>query len=84
MRDTASSSRCRAARAAADGCWVRLIGLRGINLAERRRSGSAVAEWAGHSVGVLLLVYATCITGQDEDAKRRIEAATMPQEGDRQ
>ena len=36
-----------------------------------------VAEWAGHSVGVLLRVYAKCITGQDEDAKRRIEAATM-------
>jgi integrase len=36
-----------------------------------------VAEWAGYSVGVLLRVYAKCITGQDEDAKRRIEAATM-------
>ena len=37
-----------------------------------------VAEWAGHSVGVLLRVYSKCITGQQEDAKRRIEAATMP------
>ncbi|WP_329482249.1 hypothetical protein OG555_08470 [Kribbella sp. NBC_01484] len=34
-----------------------------------------VAEWAGHSVNVLLRVYATCIDGQDEAAKRRIEAA---------
>jgi len=34
-----------------------------------------VAEWAGHSVNVLLRVYAKCIDGQDEAAKRRIEAA---------
>ncbi|HEU5026214.1 MAG TPA: tyrosine-type recombinase/integrase [Spirillospora sp.] len=34
-----------------------------------------VAEWAGHSVEVLLRVYAKCIEGQDEAAKRRIEAA---------
>lgn len=31
-----------------------------------------VAEWAGHSVEVLLKVYAKCIAGQ---AKRRITAA---------
>ena len=37
-----------------------------------------VAEWAGHSVGVLLRVYAKCITGQQEEAKRRIEDATRP------
>jgi integrase len=37
-----------------------------------------VAEWAGHSVDVLLRVYAKCVTGQQEDAKRRIEAATRP------
>jgi hypothetical protein len=35
-----------------------------------------VAEWAGHSVEVLLRVYAKCITGQQDEAKRRIEAAT--------
>jgi integrase len=34
-----------------------------------------VAEWAGHSVNVLLKVYAKCIEGQDEAARRRIEAA---------
>jgi integrase len=34
-----------------------------------------VAEWAGHSVKVLLQVYAGCIDGQDEAAKRRIAAA---------
>jgi integrase len=33
------------------------------------------AEWAGHSISVLLKVYAKCIEGQDETAKRRIEAA---------
>jgi integrase len=37
-----------------------------------------VAQWAGHSVSVLLRVYAKCITGQQEDAKRRIEDATRP------
>ena len=34
-----------------------------------------VAEWAGHSVHVLLKVYAKCIDGQDEAARRRIEDA---------
>jgi integrase len=32
-----------------------------------------VAEWAGHSVAVLLKVYARCIDGQDQISKRRIE-----------
>lgn len=34
-----------------------------------------VAEWAGHSVGVLHQIYAKCIVGQEEAARRRIEAA---------
>lgn len=34
-----------------------------------------VAEWAGHGVDVLMRVYAKCIYGQDEAARRRIEAA---------
>ena len=34
-----------------------------------------VAEWAGHSVNVLLRVYATCIDGEHEAALSRIEAA---------
>ncbi|MGN9845062.1 tyrosine-type recombinase/integrase [Nonomuraea sp. H19] len=34
-----------------------------------------VAEWAGHSVDVLLRIYAKCIVGQDETAKRRIADA---------
>lgn len=32
-----------------------------------------VAEWAGHSVHVLLKVYAKCIEGQDEAARQRID-----------
>jgi hypothetical protein len=47
-----------------------------------RRRGSTpvsrprqVAEWAGHSVHVLPRVYAKCILGQEEAARRRIEAA---------
>jgi integrase len=34
-----------------------------------------VAEWAGHGVDVLLRIYAKCIAGQDELAKRRIDEA---------
>jgi integrase len=32
-----------------------------------------VAEWAGHSVAVLLRIYAKCIDGQDQLNKRRIQ-----------
>jgi hypothetical protein len=34
-----------------------------------------VAEWAGHSVAILLKTYAKCLDGQDAIAKRRIEEA---------
>lgn len=34
-----------------------------------------VAEWAGHSVAVLLKVYAKCIVGQDKSARDRIDIA---------
>jgi integrase len=34
-----------------------------------------VAEWAGHGVDVLLRIYAKCVAGQDELAKRRISEA---------
>jgi hypothetical protein len=34
-----------------------------------------VAEWAGHSVDVLLRIYAKCVVGRDELAKRRISEA---------
>jgi hypothetical protein len=37
-----------------------------------------VAAWAGHSVHVLMKVYAKCIDGQEDAAKRRIEAALVP------
>ena len=36
-----------------------------------------VAEWAGHSVNVLLRIYAKCVVGQDELAKRRISEALL-------
>jgi integrase len=41
-----------------------------------------VAEWAGHSVDVLLRVYAKCIAGQQAEAQRRIEEATKPPDGE--
>ncbi len=34
-----------------------------------------VAAWAGHSVAVLLQIYAKCIIGQEDAARRRIDAA---------
>jgi hypothetical protein len=34
-----------------------------------------VAEWAGHGVDVLLRIYAKCVVGQDELAKRRTSEA---------
>lgn len=37
-----------------------------------------VAEWAGHSVNVLLRVYAKCIVGQDEQARKLIAEALKP------
>jgi integrase len=39
-----------------------------------------VAEWAGHSVAVLLRVYVRCIVGRDEIARKRIEAAFTEEE----
>jgi integrase len=41
-----------------------------------------VAEWAGHSVHVLLKVYAKCILGQDAAARRRIERALRDDDDD--
>jgi len=34
-----------------------------------------VAEWAGHSVAVLLQIYAKCIAGQEDLARQRIADA---------
>lgn len=36
-----------------------------------------VAAWAGHSVDVLLRVYAKCIAGQDDAVRRRVELALL-------
>jgi integrase len=33
-----------------------------------------VAEWAGHSMAVLLQIYAKCLVGQEEAVRRRIDA----------
>jgi hypothetical protein len=34
-----------------------------------------VAAWAGHSVAVLLAIYAKCLAGQEDAARRRIAVA---------
>lgn len=41
---------------------------------------SQVAQWAGHSVAVLLRVYAHAIEGQEDEARRRIAAALRPKD----
>lgn len=38
-----------------------------------------VAEWAGHSLAVLLRVYAKCIVGQEEKARERVARALEEQ-----
>jgi hypothetical protein len=43
--------------------------------AQRGCPARQVAESARHSVAVLLKVYAKCVDGQDQIAKRRIEDA---------
>jgi integrase len=40
-----------------------------------------VAEWAGHSVEVLLKVYAKCLDGQDAVARQRVMRALGHAEG---
>jgi integrase len=39
-----------------------------------------VAAWAGHSVAVLMRVYASCLDDREDAAKRRIEAVLTPQD----
>ena len=39
-----------------------------------------VADWAGYGVDVLLRVYAKCISGQQDETKRRVGEATRPHE----
>jgi hypothetical protein len=41
-----------------------------------------VAEWAGHSVDVLLRVYARCVAGREKINRRRIEEAFRDDSGD--
>ena len=45
------------------------------NLLNAGVPATQVAEWAGHSVQVLLRVYAKCVDGQDEAARQRITDA---------
>ena len=54
---------------------VRLAARLPVHLANGGVYPTQVAGWAGHSVDVLLRVYAKCVVGQDELAKRRISEA---------
>jgi hypothetical protein len=37
--------------------------------------GPRVAEWAGHSLGVLYRVYAKCLDGGEQAARDRVQSA---------
>jgi integrase len=54
-----------ALRHAAVSTWLRTAG-----------DPARVAEWAGHSVAVLLRVYAKCIHAMEKEALQRIREAT--------
>jgi hypothetical protein len=57
---------------------VRPPARRRVYLAQRRVAPAQVTEWAGHTTDVLLGIYAKCIAGQQDEAKRRIFEATKP------
>jgi hypothetical protein len=44
---------------------------------------TTVAEWAGHSVEVLLRIYAKCLDGGDALVRRRVQAALEYADTDR-
>jgi hypothetical protein len=46
-----------------------------MQISDGQCSDAQVAEWAGHSVEVLLKVYAKCLDGHDEVARRRVQEA---------
>jgi hypothetical protein len=60
---------------AASASAVRPAARLSVHVAECGVCPTQVAEWAGHSVDVLLRIYAKCVVGQDELAKRRISEA---------
>jgi hypothetical protein len=52
-------------RHAAESTWLRTSG-----------DAAQVAEWAGHSIAVLLKVYAKCVHGTEDEPLTRIWNAT--------
>jgi hypothetical protein len=44
-------------------------------VAQRGVPSTQVGEWAEHSVAVLLQIYAKCVAGQEDAARRRIAQA---------
>ena len=68
------SQRC-GVRLAARQAPVRPASCRRVDLVECRRPADPGRRVGGHSVNVLLRVYAKCVYGQDEVARQRIEAA---------
>lgn len=64
----------KASRRAARAPAVRPAPRRGVHMAQRRGAPDAVAAWAGDTVA-LLQTYAECLLGQEDAARRRIDAA---------
>jgi uncharacterized protein DUF3631 len=62
------------ALAAEVNAWMRANG----EALESAAPATQVAEWAGHSVNVLMKVYAKCIDGQEDAARKRLAAALAP------
>ena len=77
-RHAAGWRRNRGERLAADRDSVRAAACGRVDMAQRRCPSRSGRRVAGHSVAVLLKVYAKCIAGQEEDAKRRIAEAAKP------
>jgi hypothetical protein len=67
-----------ASRRAADAAGQQTGARRPIPPTLSRLRFAQVAEWAGHSIAVLLRVYAKYVAGQEEDTMRRISEATRP------
>lgn len=63
------------ARRAPDRCALSEPGGHELGLSRLVRGSPQIAAWAGHSVAVLLRVYASCLDGQESDAKARIKTA---------
>lgn len=62
-------------RLPARGHTLRPTPRRGVHVAQRGVPATNVAEWAGHSVEILLKIYAKCLDGGTEVLRQRVQQA---------